>query len=175
MPVDKHNAEMTAKKLEIENLKSQKDSTDAELTKLKKEFKDVEGFSDAIKKLQTENAEKDKVLESTKKSYTIKEAVKDAYRDLGVNAEYLDYVIGKENPELEKVELKEGKFVIDTEKVKTLKEKYKAVIGITTVKGFTPDNGNIDTSGDAEFKKYNVTQQIELKKKDPETYKRVFG
>lgn len=175
MPVTKHSAELAAKTTEIETLKSQLELTTTENKKLVKEFKDVDGFKERVDKLEAEKSEALKTLESTKKSYTTKEAVKDAYRDLGVNAEYLDYVIGKENPELEKVELKEGKFILDAEKVKTLKEKYKAVIGITTVKGFNPDNGNVDTSGDAEIKKYNITQQIELKKKDPETYKRVFG
>jgi hypothetical protein len=144
MPVTKHSAELAAKTTEIETLKSQLELTTTENKKLVKEFKDVDGFKERVDKLEAEKSEALRTLESTKKSYTIKEAVKDAYRDLGVQAKYLDYVISKEHPEIDKVELKDGKFVIAEDKIKTLKDNYKEVIGTVTVKGFVPGNGKVN-------------------------------
>ncbi len=144
MPVTKHTSELAGKTAEIEALKTQIESTSTELKTLKKEFKDIDGFKEKVEKLEAEKTETLKKLEDAQKLFTIKEAVKDSYRELGVQPKYIDFVVSKEHPELDKVELKDGKFVIDEEKTKTLKETYKEVIGEIKTAGWTPAKGDSD-------------------------------
>lgn len=150
MPTTKHTAELTAKTAEIETLKTQIDNTSKELTSLKKEFKEVDGFKEKIEKLEADKKEMESKIELVKKTSTTLEAVKDYYsQTVGVNAKYLKSFINEQHPDLSTVVLDaNGKFALPEDKVKEIRTNYPEIIGEIKTKGWTPENPDPSSTND---------------------------
>jgi hypothetical protein len=136
-------SKLDEKQEEIKTLKESIQSTSAELTKLKNEAKDLDTVKATITKLEGEKAEMEKRLTLVTKTAALRES----YIGIGVDPEFVDFVIGKEHPDINAVTLNEkGKFVLAEDKIKSIKENksYAKVIGKIVIEGSDPHKGDPD-------------------------------
>lgn len=112
------------------DLKTQVDSLNAELTKLGKLVKDNEGATAKITELQTKIAEQEAEAQNITKKFALREHLTKA------GAKFPDLLEGKFD--LSKIELENGSIKGFDDLVKPYKETYKDLFGENKITGKTP-------------------------------------